>query len=169
MIRPIFVLIVLAAATGTTQAQTPLQKCKSIADMVERLRCYDAIQSEPAGTSVQPAPPAGTAVQPAPPAAAGEDPLITKAKAAVKGELKDPDSARFQDVKVRTTRGKQAVCGLVNAKNSKGGMTGPHPFAYDGEQTYLLVYGPANSTKLSAYDLGASMGSRARNYYRLCR
>jgi hypothetical protein len=159
MIRPIFVLIALAAATGTAQAQTLLQKCKSIADMVERLRCYDAIQSEPAGT----------AVQPAPPAAAGEDPLITKAKAAVKSELRDPDSARFQDVKVRTTRGKQAVCGLVNAKNSRGGMTGPHPFAYDGEQSYLLVYGPANSTKLSASDLGASMGSRAKNYYRLCR
>ena len=161
MIRPISALLVLVATTATMEAQTPLQKCKSMADSVERLKCYDAIQSEPAGTSAQPAQPA----------APDEDPLLAKAKATVKSELRDPDSARFQDVKVRKVGGKQAVCGLVNAKNSKGGMTGLHPFAYDGEHVYLVVYnpGPANSTSLSAATLGASMGSRVSNYNRLCR
>jgi hypothetical protein len=169
MIRPILALTVLVATTATMEAQTPLQTCKSIADSVKRLRCYDEIKTEPAGTSAQPAQPA--TVQPAQPAAAGEDPLLAKAKATVKSELRDPDSARFQDVKVRTVKGKQAVCGLVNAKNSKGGMTGLHPFAYDGEQVYLVVYnpGPGNSTSLSAGTLGASMGSRVKNYNRLCK
>lgn len=185
MIRPILALTLLVATTATMQAQTPLQTCKSIADLVKRLRCYDEIKAEPAGTGAQPAPPAtvqpaqpATAqpaqpatVQPAQPATPGEDPLLAKAKATVKSELRDPDSAQFQDVKVRTVKGKQAVCGLVNAKNSKGGMTGLHPFAYDGEQVYLVVYnpGPGNSTSLSAGTLGASMGSRVKNYNRLCK
>jgi hypothetical protein len=89
----------------------------------------------------------------------------------VKSELREPDSAQFQDVKVRTVKGKQAVCGLVNAKNARGGMTGLHPFAYDGEQVYLIVYnpGPANSTSLSAATLGAGMNNRIKNYNRLCK
>jgi len=169
MIRSILALTLLVATTATMQAQTPLQTCKSIADSIKRLRCYDEINAEPAGTSAQPAQPA--TVQPAQPATPGEDPLLAKAKATVKSELRDPDSAQFQDVKVRTVKGKQAVCGLVNAKNSKGGMTGLHPFAYDGEQVYLVVYnpGPGNSTSLSARTLGASMSSRVRNYNRLCK
>jgi hypothetical protein len=177
MIRPILALTLLVATTATMQAQTPLQTCKSIADSIKRLRCYDEIKAEPAGTGAQPAQPATAqpaqpaTVQPAQPATPGEDPLLAKAKATVKSELRDPDSAQFQDVKVRTVKGKQAVCGLVNAKNSKGGMTGLHPFAYDGEQVYLVVYnpGPGNSTSLSARTLGASMSSRVRNYNRLCK
>jgi hypothetical protein len=169
MIRSILALMVLVATTATMQAQTPLQKCKSIADSLERLRCYDAIQPEPAaGTSAQPAAPAAAAPAAAAP---GEDPLLAKAKASVKSELREPDSAQFQDVKVRTVKGKQAVCGLVNAKNARGVMTGLHPFAYDGEQVYLIVYnpGPANSTSLSAATLGAGMNNRIKNYNRLCK
>jgi hypothetical protein len=58
-------------------------------------------------------------------------------------------------VKVRTVRGKQSVCGLVNAKNAAGFMTGPQPFAFDGEKAYLIIYnlGPANNTKMDAYAL----------------
>jgi hypothetical protein len=162
MIRPIFALMALVTTAGMNfDAQAPLEKCRSIADSPERLRCYDAIKSEPAETSVQPA-------QPAVP---GEDPLITKAKATVKSELRDPDSARFQDVKLRAVGGKQAVCGLVNATNARGRMTGLQPFAYDGEHAYLIIYnpGPANSSSLSADVLGESMGSRLKNYNRLCR
>lgn len=171
MIRPTLALLVLVATTATLQAQTPLQKCKSMTDSLERLKCFDAIPSEPAGTSAQPAQPTQPAQSAQPAAPAGEDPLLAKAKASVKGELRDPASAQFQDVKVRTVKGKQAVCGLVNAKNSKGGMTGLHPFAYDGEKVHLVVYngGPANSTSLSPATLGASMGDRLRNYNRLCR
>ena len=67
--------------------------------------------------------------------------------------------------------GKQAVCGLVNARNSRGFMTGPQPFAYDGEQAYLIVFnpGPANFTSLDANSLIAAMGGRLKSYNRLCR
>ena len=177
----ILALIVLGAAAGPAAAQSALQKCKSIADSLERLRCYDAIEAEPAATSPQPAAPAATSAQPAKPAASpaqaaappapAEDPLIAQAKAAVTAQLRNPGSARFRDVKLRTVAGKQAVCGLVNARNSRGFMTGPQPFAYDGEQAYLIVFnpGPANFTSLDANSLIAAMGGRLRSYNRLCR
>jgi hypothetical protein len=167
LIRPIFALTVLTMTTAMTAgAQTPLERCKAIVDSSKRLQCYDALKSESGGTPAQPA----QSAQPAQPAAAGEDPLIAKAKAGVKGELRDPDSARFQDVKLRTVDGKQAVCGLVNATNSRGRMTGLQPFAFDGEHVYLIIYnpGPANSTKMSAGDLGDAMGGRLKSYHRLC-
>lgn len=40
--------------------------------------------------------------------------------------FKDPDSAKFSNVRVDDKEG--AVCGLVNAKNSYGGYTGAYPF-----------------------------------------
>ena len=96
---------------------------------------------------------------------------VAQAKAAVTAQLRNPGSARFRDVKLRTVAGKQAVCGLVNARNSRGFMTGPQPFAYDGEQAYLIVFnpGPANFTSLDANSLIAAMGGRLRSYNRLCR
>lgn len=168
MIRAIFIVTLLTATGMTAAAETSLDRCKAIADSAKRLQCYDALKSEPGATSAQPAQPAQSA-QPA--AAAGEDPLIAKAKAAVQSELRAPDSAKFQDVKLRQVDGKPAVCGLVNATNSRGKMTGPQPFAYDGEHTYLIIYnpGPANSTKESASALGEAMGNRLKSYNRLCR
>ena len=85
-------------------------------------------------------------------------------------QLRDPGSARFSSVKVRTVRGKQAVCGLFNAKNAVGIMTGPQPFAFDGEREYLIIYnpGPQNNTKLDGYTLTTAKGDRLRNFNRLC-
>jgi hypothetical protein len=108
-------------------AQPAPTDCKTISDSLERLRCYD-------GQATQTAPPETTVTKPKPPV---EDPFISKAKTRVKQQLRDPDSARFQDVKVKVVGGKKVVCGLINAKNSMGGMTGTHPFAYDGEHAYL--------------------------------
>jgi hypothetical protein len=176
--RSILAVAAVAMSAFPAAAQTPLQKCKVITDSLERLRCYDAIE-EPAATSVQP-PPAAAAPAPAPahpaPAQAAtpapaEDPLIARAKASVIGQLRDPNSARFQNVKVRTVRGKQTVCGQFNAKNAAGFMTGPQPFAFDGEQAFLIIYnpGPANSTNQDAYSLAGDMANRLKAYSRLCR
>jgi hypothetical protein len=178
MMRPILALIVLAATAWPTAAQTPLQKCKVITEALERLQCYDAIEepTAPAAQSPTPAAPA-PAPRPAAPAPAakqaapGEDPLIAQAKDSVISQLREPSSARFANVKVRTVRGKQAVCGFFNAKNAAGIMTGPQPFAFDGEKAHLIIYnpGPANNTKMDGYSLATAMGERLRNYNRLCR
>jgi hypothetical protein len=48
----------------------------------------------------------------------------------VRKGLKDPESARFGDIRaVKRQGGKITVCGFVNAKNSFGGYTGMKPFA----------------------------------------
>lgn len=47
---------------------------------------------------------------------------ILRAQEVVRSALKDPDSARFDQVRVYTRH--KAVCGLVNAKNSMGGYAG---------------------------------------------
>jgi len=48
------------------------------------------------------------------------------AKAIVREELVDGDSARFENVVVNSDTGR--VCGWVNAKNRLGGYTGSDPF-----------------------------------------
>lgn len=198
MFRLIFALTTLVAISAPALAQTPLQKCRAITESAERLKCFDALQAEPAITPLQPAQPAQTtqpaqqpaqttqpaqppaqatqpaqSVQPAKPAVttAGEDPMITKAKEAVKGQLRDAESARFTAVKLRTVGGKQAVCGLVSAKNLAGIMPPGQPFAFDGEQVYLVIYnpGPANITSMDGRKLGQAMHGRIKGYNRLCR
>lgn len=51
----------------------------------------------------------------------------------VKGILKDPDSAQFQNVLARGS----VVCGQVNAKNSFGGYTGFDGFLVDEKNVVL--------------------------------
>lgn len=47
----------------------------------------------------------------------------------VKSALKDPDSAKFGQMKASTEGGGvKYVCGIVNAKNSFGGFIGDSPF-----------------------------------------
>ena len=59
-------------------------------------------------------------------AMANQTPLTAKelvaVKTAVNGQLKDPASAQYRNVRVSTKSA--AVCGEVNAKNSLGGYTG---------------------------------------------
>jgi hypothetical protein len=179
MMRLILASTVLATMIAPTLAQTPMQRCKAITEAMERLNCYDSIEETPAAQPVPvpaapptaPVPPAKSAPAPAAKTPAAEDPLITQAKASVVDQLRDPGSARFQNVKLRTVRGKQSVCGLVSAKNAAGFMTVPQPFAFDGEQAYLIIYhpGPANNTKLDDYTLTREMGERLRKFSRLCR
>jgi len=51
---------------------------------------------------------------------------IEFAEGVIRGDLRDPESARFRDVRRNTEKG--AVCGFVNAKNGYGGYVGEAPF-----------------------------------------
>ena len=60
---------------------------------------------------------------------ASETVVIKNAEINLLDKLKDPDSAKFYDVRVVTnSQGKKAVCGLVNSKNSYGGYVGKQSF-----------------------------------------
>lgn len=76
------------------------------------------------------------------PVCADESALIDSAKAAVARSLKDPESARFADLRIgRTANGEPVVCGTVNAKNSYGGYTGAAPFFYTQDGEFRIVEG----------------------------
>lgn len=70
--------------------------------------------------------------------------MVEEAGQALLDSLNDPASARYRDVFLRTTMGRDGlphvtVCGQVNAKNSMGGYTGWQVFAYSGGAVGLIV------------------------------
>jgi hypothetical protein len=67
------------------------------------------------------------------PVAAQEDSFVANAKKGAVQTLRDPESARFDQVRVVTNSlGKKGVCGLINAKNAYGGYVGFKKFSFDG-------------------------------------
>jgi hypothetical protein len=62
---------------------------------------------------------------------------VDDAKTAITKKLKDPESARFSDVRLNG----EAVCGLVNAKNAMGGYPGAHKFYYSIELQRAFIEG----------------------------
>ena len=58
--------------------------------------------------------------------------MMENAKATVKGQLRDPDSAKFSNVRVSSKMGVTIVCGLVNSKNGFGGYNGNMRFMSAG-------------------------------------
>ena len=58
--------------------------------------------------------------------------LILKAKRVIKNGLKDPESAKFRNVKIIKTKKGFYVCGQYDAKNSYGGYGGYVPFVSNG-------------------------------------
>lgn len=58
----------------------------------------------------------------------GNEKMIGAALDSVKRSLKDPDSAKFDGVRMVKYQSGNVVCGSVNAKNSYGGYTGFKPF-----------------------------------------
>lgn len=60
--------------------------------------------------------------------------MIILCKGYVSNRLKDPDSAKWEDVFV----GKSAVCGSVNSKNSFGGYSGFQSFICGGENAIFF-------------------------------
>src|SRR5262245_59954783 len=73
---------------------------------------------------------------------------IEEAKAAVLKTLKDPDSARFTDIKHVYMPGGGWVCGRVNAKNGFGGYDGPKVFLYYISNQTLRTEANPNETNL---------------------
>jgi hypothetical protein len=60
---------------------------------------------------------------------ASETAVIKNAEISLLDKLKDPDSAKFYNVRILTnSQGKKAVCGQVNSKNSYGGYVGKQDF-----------------------------------------
>ncbi len=49
-------------------------------------------------------------------------------QALIAAKLKDPDSAKFTDMKLRASADGVRICGTINAKNSFGGYTGAQRF-----------------------------------------
>lgn len=99
------------------------EDCKAIQDTAARLDCFD---KAPAKQDEVKAVPKG-------------DPVIEKAKAVVRAQLKDPPSARFLEAH-KVAKG---VCGQMNAKNGYGGYTGIILFAYSSAENkaYLVQLG----------------------------
>ncbi len=87
-----------------------------------------------------------------------ESSAIEKAMAATAGILKDPESARFRNLRVSSYEKGAVICGEVNGKNSYGGYTGYQPFVasmdaatlYDGDKRYLDIYYAANAGLFAA-------------------
>ena len=58
---------------------------------------------------------------------------IIKSKEGIKKRLKDPDSAKFRDVRFYSGGTTPVVCGQVNAKNALGGYSGFERFIASGD------------------------------------
>ena len=54
----------------------------------------------------------------------GQEKTIAAAQDAAKKTLKDPDSAKFQNIRMMDYDGGKVLCGEINAKNSYGGYVG---------------------------------------------
>ncbi len=83
----------------------------------------------------------------------GEEKTITAAQDSLRQTLKDPDSAKFQNVRIADYDGGKVVCGEVNGKNSYGGYVGYKRFAagisgatiYDTSSEYPNINDASNA------------------------
>lgn len=159
--KPAFIAFWSIGLCVSAAAQQP---CRSISDSLERLRCYDAL---PDASAAPPPPAAASAPLPAP----TENPAVAKARTAIKKLLRDPNSARFEGIKVKTVAGKTGVCGQVNSKNAMGGMTGPKIFVFDGTYAHILVdrEGPENGTSFDNVLLGAWLKEGLEDHDKFCK
>jgi len=64
--------------------------------------------------------------------------LQREAEHTVARMLKDPDSAKFRDVRVVVWDGSNAVCGEVNGRNGYGAYSGFSKFVAAGGRAFLL-------------------------------
>ena len=65
-------------------------------------------------------------------------------RSAVLARLKDPESARFGEIKAGVnSNGKILACGLVNSKNSYGGYTGMQPYSVEMLGETVTIQGPS--------------------------
>lgn len=79
-----------------------------------------------------------------------EQELLSDAQVRITRLLRDPDSAKFSDLKVHVTHeGEKVVCGQVNARNALGGMTGPKHFYVDSTINRIVVSARADENPMS--------------------
>lgn len=78
----------------------------------------------------------------------GTDPASV-AEDAVRRQLKDPDSAKFEAVMQRPSG---VVCGWVNARNGFGGYSGKSAFWYDPATGEAFVVDPTQNAFGKQYD-----------------
>lgn len=67
----------------------------------------------------------------------GVDQAINDVKQAIADGMKDPDSAKFRNVRIKPYHGGQIACGEVNSKNSYGAYVGYQRFAASHEDFVL--------------------------------
>ncbi len=78
------------------------------------------------------------------------DSEISIVEQGVRDTLKDPDSARFDNIQATVSeKGGMTICGFVNAKNGFGGYTGKSPFMG-------MILKLPTSSKFISLSLGAS-------------
>ncbi len=88
----------------------------------------------------------------------GQEKAIAAAQDAAKKGLKDPDSAKFQNLRVADFDGGKVVCGEINAKNSYGGYVGYKRFVagtsaatiYDTSSKYPDINDASNAGIVAA-------------------
>ncbi len=68
----------------------------------------------------------------------GQDKTIAAAQDSAKRSLKDPDSAKFQNIRIAEYDGGKVVCGEINAKNSYGGYVGYKRFVAGASGATIL-------------------------------
>lgn len=86
------------------------------------------------------------------PALAQSSAEITAARTAVRGILKDPQSARFSDGQDKFMK-PGAICGLVNAKNGYGGYTGDQVYLYIQQSRQAFIWGETSDREVRAVQL----------------
>ncbi len=62
----------------------------------------------------------------------------TNARELIREKLRDPKSAVFSQIRVSRRSGSPIACGLVNARNGFGGMTGNQRFVSNGATITVL-------------------------------
>ena len=91
---------------------------------------------------------------------------IASAKINVRDILKDPDSAKFKDLRlVSNTEGVESVVGEVNGRNSFGGYTGFKPFCVTNSVVTIVDYDKEYT--LDIYALTGALGKDAELKVRL--
>jgi hypothetical protein len=143
--------------TGPAMAQSGLDACRKITGEVERLACYDKLPSAAPKAAAK---------------AAGDEPMIAAAKAAALKMLREPSSAQFSGLTIRTAAdGAKGVCGQVNARNAMGGMSGNKLMVYDGKMARIMVDsdGPGNPTDFDRLLIGVTLRETLAAYERFCK
>jgi hypothetical protein len=101
-----------------------------------------------------------TPARPGAASSASREPYVSKSagEEAVRKVLKDPESARFSEVYVKTKASGSAVCGMVNAKNGFGGYTGDKLFFAIG--SFAVVQSASNIEEfLPLYEAACTDGT----------